>query len=52
MFEKHNIGDKIMRPWLHKKLPNYLGKSEDSMVTLILRLIAKKVQPTEIMKHI
>jgi RNA-binding protein 25 len=52
IIEKHNIVEGKMRPWVTKKIVDYLGEEEKSLIDFILKNISNHVSPQDILKHL
>ena len=42
---RHDIVEKVGRPWIGKKIKDYMGVEESSVVQMILRLLSTKPTP-------
>ena len=48
IIEKNNILEKRLRPWIVKKIKEYLGTDEENVINLIMKKVKKKSPPQEI----
>ena len=42
---RHDVVEKVGRPWIGKKIKDYMGVEESSVVQMILRLLSTKPTP-------
>jgi len=47
--QQHNIVEKKMRPWIDKKIVEYLGEEEKTLTNFITSKMASRVYPSEIL---
>ncbi len=48
VMEKHSVLEKKLRPWVMKRIKEYLGTEEESVTNLIMKKVKKKCPPQEI----
>lgn len=48
VIEKNNVLEKKLRPWVAKRIKDYLGSEEETVINLIVTKVKKKCPPQEI----
>mmetsp|Transcript_20390 Transcript_20390/g.14719 ORF Transcript_20390/g.14719 Transcript_20390/m.14719 type:complete len:81 (+) Transcript_20390:1085-1327(+) len=41
----HNVLDKVAKPWIAKKMKQYLGVEEQAMIFMVLSILNQKCEP-------
>mmetsp|Transcript_103895 Transcript_103895/g.268944 ORF Transcript_103895/g.268944 Transcript_103895/m.268944 type:complete len:492 (-) Transcript_103895:220-1695(-) len=50
--ESHNIVEKKLRPWVKKKVTEYLGSEEQGMIEFIMRKVSSRTAPENILAEL
>eukprot|EP00026_Physarum_polycephalum_P003786 Phypoly_transcript_03800.p1 GENE.Phypoly_transcript_03800~~Phypoly_transcript_03800.p1 ORF type:complete len:653 (+),score=171.43 Phypoly_transcript_03800:39-1961(+) len=52
LIEKHKIIDRKMKPWVTKKIMEYLGEEEKTLIDFIMSKISAHISPAEILQQL
>lgn len=48
----HNIIEQICRPWIAKKIREYMGAEEPMMINIVIKLLKQKCTETQLLNKI